>query len=369
MTLSRVRRRHRHPDWHSRVRLQPVHTGGPRRAGPAAGRVSQRRVHLPRTHLGRRLIRPSASDVRPCARWFRRTPVSGAGALGLHPRGRRPVGQVSGRRHRLIDLRLARGGCSRRPWFAVSRYSTFGRPGRACRVVHRYAPGGVQNTANSLPLRIEGTEWIHEPSSSGGSSSGSASAAAIASQGGSRSCRCQHDAQLRARAGRGNGDGPHLQRQSCSPTITSSKAKPPSASPTSETAKHMAPRWSAMTGPGRGRVAVDRRIGSTTVTLASSGVSTGESVVAIGNAGGKGGTPSYAAGTVTGTNQSITASDEATGASEQLTGLIETDADIVAGDSGGPLVNSSGQVARNGHSGSSGIPVPIAGKSGLRDPG
>jgi S1-C subfamily serine protease len=84
--------------------------------------------------------------------------------------------------------------------------------------------------------------------------------------------------------------------------------------------------------------------GLSTVTLASSGVSAGESVVAIGNAGGKGGTPSYAAGTVTATNQSITASDEATGASEQLTGLIETDANIVAGDSGGPLVNSSGQV-------------------------
>jgi S1-C subfamily serine protease len=84
--------------------------------------------------------------------------------------------------------------------------------------------------------------------------------------------------------------------------------------------------------------------GLSTVTLASSGVSTGEQVVAIGNAGGKGGTPSYAAGTISATNQSITASDEATGASEQLTGLIETNANIVAGDSGGPLVNSSGQV-------------------------
>ena len=84
--------------------------------------------------------------------------------------------------------------------------------------------------------------------------------------------------------------------------------------------------------------------GLSTVTLASSGVSKGEQVVAIGNAGGTGGTPSYASGTVTATNQSITASDAATGASEQLTGLIETDANIVAGDSGGPLVNSSGEV-------------------------
>ena len=84
--------------------------------------------------------------------------------------------------------------------------------------------------------------------------------------------------------------------------------------------------------------------GLSTVTLASSAASDGQQVVAIGNAGGKGGTPSYAAGTVTATDQSITASDEVTGASEQLTGLLETNANIVAGDSGGPLVNSSGEV-------------------------
>src|SRR5208282_5386207 len=42
----------------------------------------------------------------------------------------------------------------------------------------------------------------------------------------------------------------------------------------------------------------------------SSQVTAGENVVALGNAGGKGGTPSVAAGTVTALNQSITASDE-----------------------------------------------------------
>ncbi|MFZ0664392.1 MAG: trypsin-like peptidase domain-containing protein [Acidimicrobiales bacterium] len=85
--------------------------------------------------------------------------------------------------------------------------------------------------------------------------------------------------------------------------------------------------------------------GLTTVTLASnSNVTSGEEVVAVGNAGGAGGTPSYAAGTVTATGQSITAEDDANGTSEQLTGLIETNADIVAGDSGGPLVNAEGQV-------------------------
>ena len=76
----------------------------------------------------------------------------------------------------------------------------------------------------------------------------------------------------------------------------------------------------------------------------SSSVQSGDSVVALGNAGGKGGTPSVAAGTVTALNQSITASDELSGVSEQLTGLIETNADIQPGDSGGSLVNSYGQV-------------------------
>ncbi len=76
----------------------------------------------------------------------------------------------------------------------------------------------------------------------------------------------------------------------------------------------------------------------------SSDVTTGETVVALGNAGGKGGTPSVAAGTVTALNQAITASDESSGTSESLSGMIQTNADIQAGDSGGPLVNAEGQV-------------------------
>ena len=85
--------------------------------------------------------------------------------------------------------------------------------------------------------------------------------------------------------------------------------------------------------------------GLTTASLGDSGtVSVGDSVVALGNAGGVGGTPSVAPGTVTALNQSITASDESSGSSEQLSGLIESNADIQAGDSGGPLVNSHGQV-------------------------
>jgi S1-C subfamily serine protease len=84
--------------------------------------------------------------------------------------------------------------------------------------------------------------------------------------------------------------------------------------------------------------------GLQTVSLSSTGASTAQKVVALGNAGGKGGTPSVATGTVTGTGQSITASDESSGNAEQLTGLIETNAAIQPGDSGGPLVNTYGQV-------------------------
>jgi S1-C subfamily serine protease len=85
--------------------------------------------------------------------------------------------------------------------------------------------------------------------------------------------------------------------------------------------------------------------GLTTASVGdSAAVQTGNNVTALGNAAGKGGTPSVATGTVTALNQSITASDELSGASEQLTGLIETNAPIQPGDSGGPLVNVYGQV-------------------------
>ena len=85
--------------------------------------------------------------------------------------------------------------------------------------------------------------------------------------------------------------------------------------------------------------------GLTTASLGnSSAVSSGDHVVALGNAQGKGGTPAMVTGNVTGLNQSITASDDLSGTQEQLTGLIETNADIQPGDSGGSLVNSYGQV-------------------------
>lgn len=85
--------------------------------------------------------------------------------------------------------------------------------------------------------------------------------------------------------------------------------------------------------------------GLQTVTLGDSGsASSGQKVVALGNALGKGGTPAVATGHIAGLGASITASDEGAGTSEQLTGLIHHNAGIQPGDSGGPLVNTAGQV-------------------------
>ena len=85
--------------------------------------------------------------------------------------------------------------------------------------------------------------------------------------------------------------------------------------------------------------------GLQTVNLGDSGsASSGQKVVALGNALGKGGTPAVATGHIAGLGASITASDEGAGTSEQLTGLIHHNAGIQPGDSGGPLVSTAGQV-------------------------
>jgi S1-C subfamily serine protease len=112
--------------------------------------------------------------------------------------------------------------------------------------------------------------------------------------------------------------------------------------------------------------------GLRTVTLGnSSKVTVGEKVIALGNAGGKGGTPAVAAGKVTGLSESITATDEAASASEHLTGLIRTNAGLQAGDSGGPLVSTTGAGDRPRHRGLCYVPVPVPVRRnpGFRDPG
>ena len=84
--------------------------------------------------------------------------------------------------------------------------------------------------------------------------------------------------------------------------------------------------------------------GLPTVTFAnSSSLRVGDTVFAIGNALGQGGTPHATQGQVTALDQTITAS-EGGGQSESLNGMIQSDAVIWEGDSGGALVNTSGQV-------------------------
>jgi len=79
----------------------------------------------------------------------------------------------------------------------------------------------------------------------------------------------------------------------------------------------------------------------TIVTGNSGSVQLGQPVLAIGNAGGRGGLPSTAQGIINAVNRSIQASDNGN-APENLHGMLQTNAPIEEGDSGGPLVNSSG---------------------------
>ncbi len=107
----------------------------------------------------------------------------------------------------------------------------------------------------------------------------------------------------------------------------------------------------------------------------SSSVQVGDSVTAVGNAGGTGGTPSAATGSVTALNQTITASDQNGSNAETLTGMIETNANVQAGDSGGPLYDASGTVIGMDTAASSsqasfrstGYAIPIAKATAIAD--
>ena len=93
----------------------------------------------------------------------------------------------------------------------------------------------------------------------------------------------------------------------------------------------------------------------------------GQSVTAVGNAGGTG-SLAVTTGRITGLRRSISVSDEQGGA-VRLTGLVETDAALQPGDSGGPLLDASTRVigidtaASTGfsfrQSGSDGYAIPI----------
>ncbi len=84
--------------------------------------------------------------------------------------------------------------------------------------------------------------------------------------------------------------------------------------------------------------------GLTPIPLGNSDtVATGQSVVALGNAGGTG-SLSVVSGKVTSTDRTITAKDQNGTSSERLSGMIEVQAQIEAGDSGGPLASRAGKV-------------------------
>jgi S1-C subfamily serine protease len=106
-------------------------------------------------------------------------------------------------------------------------------------------------------------------------------------------------------------------------------------------------------------VAVVQLVGAsnlqTVVPGDSSKVSVGDGVVAVGNAEGKGGTPSHVGGEITAIDQSIEAQDEINGTTEQLVGLFQTNADIVPGDSGGAMVDEADQVIGMVAAGSAGF--------------
>ena len=77
----------------------------------------------------------------------------------------------------------------------------------------------------------------------------------------------------------------------------------------------------------------------------SAKVTLGTGVVAIGNAGGTGGSPTVTGGTITALGRTITASDSGSGQNtETLHNMLQTNAAIAEGDSGGALANGAGQV-------------------------
>lgn len=100
------------------------------------------------------------------------------------------------------------------------------------------------------------------------------------------------------------------------------------------------------------------------VATDTSGVDVGDPVVAVGDAGGDGGSLTAAEGTVTALRQQIDITGD-DGSVATLRRLIEVDSDIIPGDSGGALLDEDGAVvgmnvaASNGSTGIDGYVIPI----------
>ena len=106
--------------------------------------------------------------------------------------------------------------------------------------------------------------------------------------------------------------------------------------------------------------------GLATVTTDTSGVSIGDTVTAVGDAGGSETTFSQADGKVTATDQHITTHDSNGSLGETLSGLMEISSDVISGDSGGPTYDDQGEVvgmttaASTGSSDTVGYAIPIS---------
>lgn len=88
--------------------------------------------------------------------------------------------------------------------------------------------------------------------------------------------------------------------------------------------------------------------GATGLTTARLGTSSElrirQQVLAIGNAGGAGGTPTAVSGRISGLNSTIVAVNAADRSRKALTGMVEISAPVVAGQSGGAMADGTGAV-------------------------
>jgi S1-C subfamily serine protease len=107
------------------------------------------------------------------------------------------------------------------------------------------------------------------------------------------------------------------------------------------------------------------------VTTDSGGVTKGESITAVGDAGGATGYLSAVDGAVTALHRSITTHSEGGSGSERLHGLVQLAADVVSGDSGGAVLDSTGRVvgmttaASSGPGAVTGYAIPISAVLGV----